>query len=229
MQNTSALYKTLWENPNHYIESRVIINNVEYTGTEIMSLKSHIAAFGEYGNLTIGKAPSRSLSGKVIYKGAELPDMAAVVPQMRVCVENLKSEWLPKGFFFIDRKETDFWDNYLTFTAYDVLMQSERTYTSALEYPALDVDVLREISANMATAVDARTWEIMTEGWTIPTVEGMTMREVLGQIAGLYMGCFVTNELGELRLLSLTDTPSRRIVANENGYGILVGGVAIGV
>jgi hypothetical protein len=72
-----------------------------------------------------------------------------------------------------------------------------------------DVNAVLFIANKIGVQVDNRTWEIMTDGFRIPQPVGYTLREVLGYIAGAYAGCFIFTDVGDLRLVSITDIPEQ--------------------
>ena len=229
MQSVSNTYRQLW-NAGARTESRLLINDVEYIGDNLIELKTSMSAFGQYGNMTIGKAPSRMMTARVRWQGETIPDRALCQPQIRLTDGTTHSEWLSKGLFYIDTKTPDYLHTYLDITAYDALMTAEAPYGyTALNFPALARDVMDEIAGKLGVDVDSRTYEYMTTGWAVASVEDMTLREVLGEIAGLYLGCFVMSDVGELLLISMRNAPATRVLGDNSGNAISVGGVLIGV
>lgn len=229
MQNVDNTWKTLWE-AGAKTEARLWVNNVLYEANEIGLLRTNIAAFGSSGNITVGKAPSRTLSAKIRYKGEDIPDMAEVRPEMRLVLGEQTTGWIPKGVFYIDQKTPDFWRNTMEISAYDALMRGEADYGgTALSFPARDYDLLRELAGKLGMDIDPRTVQRVTEGWWVPDVTEMTVREALGVLAGFYLGVFITSDEGKLLLISLTDAPTSRVLGDEQSQAISVGGVLIGV
>ena len=146
---------------------------------------------------------------------------------------NRYSGWLPQGVYYVDSIEEDADDDdikWLKIHGYDALLFSEQDYpaNSALSWPATDVDVVKEIASAIGVSIDRRTFDLMTDGNMVEYPGQYSCREVLGYIAAMYAGCFIMNELGELRLVCFWDIPkeTRYLVTNQ-GYAITFGGVRI--
>lgn len=142
------------------------------------------------------------------------------------------SEWLPQGVFYIDTKE--FSRNYggivkCSLHGYDAMLKGEADYDSTdLDWPALDVDVLEEIAGKMEVEIDPRTYDIMTDGYTLPLPTNYSLREVLEIIAAKYLGVFVITDVGKLLLVSIVGLPEDiGLLIDESGDYITFGGVRI--
>lgn len=207
-----------------------MIDGEGFAGDSILELRTRIAVFGESGNLTVGKAPARTLRARVRWNGELPPDGAEIRPYIRITDGTRYSEWLPKGVFYIDQKELNYDRTCLTILAYDVMMKAETAYTTELTFPAADIQIVREISEILGADIDARTYRLMTKGFTLERRDGWTVREALGDAAGLYAGSFITSDEGKLRLVSLFDAPSARVLGTETeNTALSVGGTLIGV
>lgn len=138
------------------------------------------------------------------------------------------SEWLQQGKYYIDTREISNNDGELpviTLHGYDGMMFAETDYAKTnLEWPAVDVDIVREIAAQIGTQVDPRTIELMTGGYKLPLPTGYSLRETLGIIAAKYIGNFIISDIGLLRLVSLLDLPKEtNILIDSNGDYIVFG------
>ena len=181
------------------------------------------------------------LSGHVTYQDGKLifdAESNAVVQRKTLKMTNkfgeLHSEWLQQGKFYIDTRETTFDDDgleILTLHGYDVMMMGEQEYSDTnLNWPAKDIDIAKEIASQLRTQLDPRTIALMTKGYKLPLPTGYTLREVLGIIAGKYLGSFIVNEVGELRLVSILDMPREtRLLIDQVGDYITFGGDRIKV
>lgn len=143
--------------------------------------------------------------------------------------EELTSEWLPQGVFYIDTREVTANNNglnILTLHGYDAMLKAEQPYSSnATVSDAPDTEYVQAIADAIGVEVDARTWDIMS-GYTIPMPLGYSMREVLGFIASAYIGSFVMTDDGKLRLVSLLglpDRPGETLLGDEQGNAIVFG------
>lgn len=148
--------------------------------------------------------------------------------------ETATSEWLKQGVFYIDSRSITHNDDgldVLEIHGYDAMLKAEQPYaTTNLDFPAVDTDVVAEIASIMDVSVDPRTYELMTGGYTLPLPTNYSLREVLGYIASMYVGNFIINDIGELRLVSLLEMPPEtRYLIDNLGYAITFGGDRITV
>lgn len=226
MQTTSALYNTILADSNHWFETRVLINNVVYDETKLFSVNTHVEMF--QGTPTLGKAVSGEISIKMLKPSVDIPAMAEIKPQVRVCNASNQSEWLAQGIYYIDTRETtknqDGLD-VLTLHGYDAMLKAEQMYNGRITGSSTDIQMVNEIAYQMGVNVDARTTALITNGYTIPLPTGYSYREVLGYIASMYVGCFIMSEIGELRLVSLTELPPEtNYLIDQVGDAITFGG-----
>lgn len=236
MQDTSALYHQILSDPNHYFEFSVVIGEdgdliteagetIRFGGTaiivsrsapssgyqqeEIFSLRTTSTMFG--ADPELGKAIAQEIELKMLQPAGDIPPMAQVVPYVRACVGDLKSEWLQQGVFYIDTRETTAsYDGLkiLTIHGFDAMLKAEQEYNGTnLNWPATDIAVVQEIASKLGVSVDPRTVDLMINGYTYPMPTGYTLREILGYIAGSYAGSFIITETGQLRLVSLLELP----------------------
>lgn len=257
MQETSALYKELLES-SHNKETRLSIGGIgvlvtekaekiTFGGQSILVGKTDAdGGFGEgiletmetNGRVFSGDVPAVGdcVSGEIdvqMYKPvAEIPKRARLIPYVRLTDGTRFSEWVQKGVFYIDtrrKKEDGSPDEKIIIHGYDDMLKAEQDYpSSVLDWPAKDIDVVREIAAFMGVSLDKRTTAIMTHGYQVQYTTGYSCREVLGYIASMYAGCFVMSDIGELRLIGLTDLPEETsYLVENNGYAITFGGVHI--
>lgn len=149
--------------------------------------------------------------------------------------EELTSEWVPQGVFYIDTREVTANNNglnILSLHGFDAMMKAEQPYSSnATVSDAPDTLYVQAIAGAIGVEVDSRTWDIM-RGYIIPFPLGYSMREVLGYIASSYIGSFVMTDEGKLRLVSLLglpDRPIKNLLGDEHGNTIIFGNDAIRV
>lgn len=137
-----------------------------------------------------------------------IPKRARLVPYVRLTDGSQASEWIQKGIFYADTRDTDPGETLSTLTihGYDAMLRAEADYPgeSKLDWPAKDIDVVREIAQAMGVGVDERTVAAMTKGYRIQLPTDYSQREVLGYIAGSYAGNFIISDLGELLLVQIT-------------------------
>lgn len=253
MQNTSATYRRIVSKENHWFETRLVIGEsgrlinerglgITFGGTGIVvarsspesgftenilfSVNTTIDLFG--GNPTIGTTPSAEIDVEMLNPSGDIPRMSVVIPYVRTTDGEEYSEWIQQGMFFIDTREISHNDDgldMLSFHGLDTMMKAEKDYAeTSLDWPAKDIDVVREIAEQMGVSVDPRTIELMTEGYELPLMTSYTLRETLGYIASMYVGCFIMSDIGELRLVTLTELPEEtRYLTDNAGYTLVFG------
>ena len=237
MQTTSALYNTILADNNHWFETQVIINGVTYGETQLFSVSTHVEMF--QNTPTIGKAVAGEIEIKMLKPSVDIPAMATLQPQVRVCrdfgeevddewvVTRQNSEWLAQGIYYIDTRETtrnEFGLDVLTIHGYDAMLRAEQMYNGRITSDSTDIQMVNEIAYQIGVSVDARTTALMTHAYTVPFPVGYSYREVLGYIASMYVGCFVMTEVGKLRLVSILELPPEtNLLVTEGGAPIQFG------
>lgn len=227
MQTTSALYNTILADSNHWFETKLLIEGVAYTETQIFSINTHIEMF--QNTPTIGKAVAGEIEIKMLKPSVDIPIMATLQPYVRVCNATDESEWLPQGVYYIDTRETTKNQNgldVLTIHGYDDMLKAEQMFESSnITGDSVDTDMVDEIASIMGVSVDARTYSLMTNAYTVPLPTGYSLREVLGYIASMYVGCFIMTEEGKLRLVSILELPPEtNYLIDQVGDAITFGG-----
>lgn len=255
MQNTSALYDELIAEPNHWFECALAIGEsgrlideigdvlifgntailVDSGGAEtafreevLMSMSTSHSVFNEQYP-TVGSAVSGEIYITMIRPSGDIPKMARLVPFVRVTDGERHSEWLQKGVYYIDTRETSHNSNgldILTIHGYDAMLMFEQNYPSdnVNNYPMLDTDMVQFLANSINISVDPRTWERMTEAYQFPLPVGYSSREVLGAIAASYGGNFIISDEGQLLLIRLCDLPREtNYLVTESGDVIVFG------
>jgi hypothetical protein len=149
-----------------------------------------------------------------------------------------ESEWLPKGVYYIDTRQTSHNDDGVTLMelhGYDAMLKAEQYWGDDMmpsggwpDDGLTDIQVVQMIADKMGVAVDSRTVSDMDGGYKIPMPIGYTLREVLGYLAAPYLGCFIITEQGNLRMVSILDLPPETNYLIDNaGYAITFGGTRI--
>ena len=280
MQNTSALYRQLYALQNHWFETKVNINGVDYHEDQLFAVSTSSQLFAR--NPDVGKAVAGEINVTLIDPAEDIPVMAVVRPYVRVCgyivaaeqprvmggivyltdassidgediatldgaainsnivyypniTELQQSEWLPKGVYYIDTRQTSHNDDGVTLMelhGYDAMLKAEQYWGDDMMPPGgwpeeglTDIQVVQMIAEKMDVAVDSRTVTDMDGGYKIPMPIGYTLREVLGYLAAPYLGCFIMTEQGKLRMVSILDLPPETNYLIDNaGYAITFGG-----
>lgn len=179
-----------------------------------------------------GGCVSREVSLKMLKPAGAITGLQRIAVYSRISDGGRNSEWLPQGVFYLDSADEDADDNgvcWIDIHGYDAMMFAEQDYPeeTELEWPAKDIDVVREIARAMNVAVDSRTVALMTGGYKVQYTD-YSLREYLSYIAAMYAGCFAISETGELRLVCFWNLPKEtNYLVDHSGYTITFGGVRI--
>lgn len=255
MQNTSALYNEIVASDNHWFEVALAIGesgrlideyaNVLYFGNTailvdsggastafrediLMSLSTKHSVFNE-NYPVVGSAVSGEINIQMLKPTADIPRMARLVPFVRATDGERTSEWLQRGVYYVDTRETSHNSNGLdivTIHGYDAMLKFEENYPSdsTHDYPLLDTTMVQFLADSIQIAVDPRTFERMDKGYTFPLPVGYSSREVLGIIAASYGGNFIISDEGMLLLIRLSDLPREtNYLVDQTGDVLLFG------
>lgn len=257
MQPTSDLYKELLGLP-HRVETRLTIGEagklitkqgdaITFGGTSILvgasgadggydesllvSMSTNVRVFSE-DTPTVGDCISGEIDVEMLKPYGDVPKQARLSPYVRLTDGYRHSEWIQKGVFYIDtreKKEDGSNIEKITIHGYDAMLKAEQDYpSSSLDWPAKDIDVVREIASFIGISVDKRTVELMTWGYLVQYPAEYSCREVLGFIAAMYAGCFIMSDIGELQLVALNGIPAEtRYLLASAGQQLTFGGVRI--
>lgn len=184
-----------------------------FTENQIFSLKTSSKMFGN--DPEVDTAIAQEIELQMLQPAGDIPDMAQVVLYVRACTDTLRSEWIQQGVFYIDTRETTAsYDSLkvMTIHGFDAMLTAEQYWhdNGSLNWSSgtvVDTAMVGNIAEIMGISVDERTWDIMTNNYRIPMPIQYTLREVLGYIAAMYVGCFIINEIGQLRLVSILEIP----------------------
>lgn len=240
MQETSSVYNQILAGGDYRVETRLAAGSKEkpissldifFSEKELIKIKTKHGLFLNDA-LEVGSCVSGEIDVEMLYPTIEIPRQAKLVPQVRITNGTRESEWLNKGVFFVDtrqKKNSNTGIQRLVIHGYDAMMKAEQDYpASKLQWPAKDIDVVREIADHIGVDIDRRTLEILTLGYAVQLPYEYTCREVLGYIAAMYGGCFVMNESGQLRLIVVSAIPvNTNYLVDESDNAITFGGVRI--
>lgn len=159
MQNTSALYKEIISQDNHWFETSLVIGEsgrlineqtdvITFGGTAIlidiggpdsgfdetilMALSTNHAVFNK-STPVVGSAVAGEIDIQMLNPTSEVPKMARLSPYVRATDGVRYSEWLPKGVYYIDTRGTSHNSNgldILTIHGYDSMLMFEQDYPS---------------------------------------------------------------------------------------------------
>lgn len=253
MQETSSLYKRLLAYPGHWKEYTLVIGEsgvlvseraetITFGGTAILVASSGAdSGFNESAiiimstqksifsdsNPSVGNCIAGQITVDMTKPKGDIPRRARLAPYVRLTNGKEYSEWIQKGVFFIDHREYSGDENErMVINGYDHIILTEDEFPSSThEWPRTDIDVVKDIAAEIGTALDSRTIQIMNKGYKINYPAGYSMREVLENIAAMYAGSFIMSDIGELLLVTMFGIPEETSYLIDNaGFAVTFGG-----
>ena len=227
MHAVSDLFNQIFENPGHWTEVKLNIAGQEYTQSNIISVSISGGLFDSPG---IGNVNARQIDMEIIPIGT-IPRQAQIQVFARVCVNNLQSEWIPKGVFFFSTRELDKVSGILTVTGYDAMLKAENVWLNEDyvydNWPMPQETAVADIAQRMGVEVDSRT--VLSNDFPVeyPVDEDgdLTMREALSFIAVSDAGNWIITDEGKLRLIRFDDLPEvEGVLVTEHGASIVFAG-----
>ena len=209
MYATSDLYKTLLAEPLHYKETKIIINGVEYTESNIVS--AVIPPSSLYENFGIGNCVARELDIEIFPIGV-IPRQAEIKVFVRLVLGEQASEWVPQGEFFIANRKQNKLTGALVITAFDAMLKAEDTWLTddydLEDWPMTQQEAVEDIAYRMGVEVDPRT--VLSDDFPVdyPVDENgdLTMREVLAGIGVSNAANWIISNEGKLLQVSTAGT-----------------------
>ena len=230
MQETSSIYKRLLADPGHWKEYALAIGESDaesgFRENTIISMATQKSIFPD-STPTVGNCIAGQITADMVRPKGDIPRRARISPYVRLTNGKEHSEWIQKGVFFIDHREYSGDENErMVINGYDHIILTEDEFPSSThEWPMTDIDVVRDIAAEIGTDLDIRTVQIMNNGYKINYPAGYSMREVLENIAAMYAGSFIMSDIGELLLVTMFGIPKETSYLIDNvGFAITFGG-----
>lgn len=255
MQDVSATYREILSGSNYWYECSLVIGDsgrlitrqnelILFGGTAILVdrgggdagfQENIVISIQTVRNVFAGSTPtvggcvSGEITVELLAPSVDIPRMAELIPYVRICNPQKHSEWIQKGCYFIDTRETrdDGGNKVLTLHGYDAMLKTEADFPigGVSAWPATDAEVIRAIANEIGVSVDERTWDIVTNDYMVQMPENYSMREVLGYIGAMYAGNWIMTDLGELQLIALNGLPGEtNYLVDQVGYAIVFGG-----
>lgn len=231
MQTVSELYRTIHAG-HHYAEIQVLINGVTYGQDKLVKVQTNNSLLGN--TMEVGVCYAGEIDVELLEPTVDIPKMATIVPQFRIVnTDNSseKSEWLPKGTYWIDTRETS--QNgakQLIIHGYDAMLKSEQPFPSMSgSWPKTTSAVVAAIATKMGVTQDSRNAALMTPSYNVQLPTNYTCREVLGYIGTMYCGSWIMSDDGQLRLVTLDSLPKETnlLLADPDDYLMFADGTRI--
>lgn len=207
MITTSAIYNSLWANPAHEVETKVVIDGTTYN-MDAISTDSIPRVYGSlYSTPSAGGVASRQfdLSIKLTATPARCGQVSFFV---RLKAGATTSEWIPKGVFFIDTRKYDEETGFTTLHGFDAMLRMEQPYFqggSVGTWPRASSVLIAEICQRIGVTLDPRT--VLNDNFLVemPSTD-LKMREVASYVAAYHGGNWVITDEGKLNLVPLMQT-----------------------
>lgn len=209
MYNVSTEYKNYIKMPSRTLSSRILIGSETYTDYEIaeMSLEGNLVPAEEF---TLGATICNKFEATIMTDNKIMANNV-IKPYIGLDVNGTVEE-VPLGVFNVDDVKEVKGNKQIV--AYDNMMKLEKAYFSDLTYPTTIQAVANEIAQKAGVAFNGT-----LPNYTIDKIEGKTLREAVGIIAGICGGFARINRLGQLEIVQLTTTDIS--VTADNFFGSL--------
>lgn len=204
MQKRPKGWETARDDPNHIGELLVTIDGKQYAAQDIVSCeieRNLLENTAEVGNAT---AAVLTLE---ISQGEAIPKRAKVVVQYRLMLDDARTDYIPKGTYWINTREKD--GRYLKLTCYDAMLMAQQDYlgdVTADDWPQQETACVTEIAQRIGVEIDPRTQIGTGDNHQVSMPVSRTMREVLEQIAAANGGNWCITPAGKLLLVPFAGT-----------------------
>lgn len=234
MQDTSGItnFDTIVGSGDYLVETKLVINNVDYGEDAIFSLKTSKQLFTS-SNPTVGNAAVGRLDAVIKIPVVDIPKAANIKPYVRVFNSSLLSGWLQKGDFYFYQRTIDEDSGTMSIIAFDAMFRGNQSYpSSALAWDDTHPyawQVVNEIIGFMDITAEADTLtKLQSANYIVQFPAQYSLRDVLGSIAAMYGGNFIMTNEGLLRLVGFADLPfETSYLVTNNGSPITFGGTKI--
>lgn len=204
MQKRPKGWETARDDPNHIGELLVTIDGKQYAAQDIVSCeieRNLLENTAEVGNATAAVLTLEISQGEAILKRAK------VVVQYRLMLDDARTDYIPKGTYWINTREKD--GRYLKLTCYDAMLMAQQDYlgdVTADDWPQQETACVTEIAQRIGVEIDPRTQIGTGDNHQVSMPVGRTMREVLEQIAAANGGNWCITPAGKLLLVPFAGT-----------------------
>ena len=223
MQTVSSTYTTILSG-KHRAEWKVAIAGVDYGEDVLQSIEINRSVFAS--SPVLGSCISAEIDVALIKPTADIPRMALIEPYVRITNGTLTSEWLPKGKFYIDTREFTKNDavDVMKLHGFDAMLMAEQLCPIE-NFPMTDIQAVNAIATFLGFTVDSGASSQIVNSYQVPIPAQYSCREVLGYIAAMYAGCWIMDDFGHLRLVTVNGMPAEtNYLINTAGLVITFGG-----
>lgn len=211
MQNVTFAFKQLYGDILSHVELRARIddetdeqsNPLYYTTADIYGCEISRNICKD-DKPEIGGANAAELKLSVVPR-RDIPRGAKVVLELRYVSGTSCSEWIPKGTFFVDTRETTFGNLVTTLNCFDAMLSAEQTYIQddvTETWPQTESTIVGKILQRMwgNVTLDSR---VTLKDYNVEYPNDLTCREILGYIAAANGGNWTITDENKLMLVKL--------------------------
>ena len=219
MQSRSNTWKQIIKNGPFRCESVAVID-----GTTYASISAPVIERGLFPEaLSIGNCVSASLQ-LTIRSDNEIAQSSNIQIKNRIVSEeeDLYSEYLPAGTFWISRRSFDVVNKLTTLTCYDAMLKTNASYPigNSASWPKSQQAVVQEIAGLIGVEIDPRT-VISTTAPEIEKPTIYTIQNILSFIGISNLGNWIITKENKLRLVPVVSAPVVNTVKNTDYVDLL--------
>lgn len=234
MQDTSNItnYDTIIGAGDYSVETKMVIDGVDYDESMIYSLKTSRQLFTSQ-NPTVGNAVVGRLDAVITIPNVTIPVAAEIKPYIRVFNDSMTSGWLQKGVFYFYQRMIDDESGTMAIIAFDAMFRGNQSYpSSSLTWDDTHPyawQVVDEILEFMDVAAEEDTLTLLrASNYIVQFPAQYSLRDVLGSIAAMYGGNFIITNEGLMRFVAFADLAGETYYLVTNaGSPITFGGTKI--
>lgn len=219
MHQTSELYKEIVADRFHKVECKLLIDGVEYSENDLVSIETENNLFAEEAP-SCGNAVSGTITAKLRTPNTVIRTKAKIELFARVASGDLVSEWIPKGVYFLDTREKqkakNGEDTIIVLDGFDAILMGEQEYIPSGDWPKSDAEVLEEMCWILGVEC---VWQ-PDKNFPIQKPSGYSVREIIGYIAAMYGGSVTMDDSGKLKFVGLRQ--------NQDGHDVVFSGLSVG-
>ena len=219
MQARSETWKQIAQSARFRCESVAEIAGVTYA-----SISAPVIERGMFPQaLSIGNCVSASLRLSIRSENDIAPSSSIKIKNRIVSEsEDLTSEYLPAGTFWVSRRSYDVVNGLITLTCYDAMLKTNASYPigNAANWPKTQSAVVEEIAGLIGVEIDPRT-VIDPAAPDVEKPSGYTIQQVLGFIGAANAGNWVISKDNKLRLIPVEGAPT--VAGLGSDYATLYG------
>ena len=235
MQSVSATWIAINEYLDHNTSWKVVIGDDTYLDENIQHISITRPLFDSFsiGGVCASKLEV-TLDPNSLSPVGVIPNMATLTVYAQISYGASVSEWLKKGVFYVDTRETML-NGMVQLTCYDVMLKTEQFWYNgpSWSWPTNMRAALTDLTTRIGTPLDSRNPLTTFTSYSVSKDYDLTLRDVLSYIAIAHGGNWFVSidpdtDEPALRFVTLSDIPPEtNLLATEAGAPIVFGEVRI--